>query len=728
MASDGKMTFTRHGRCEQLVIETAADLVHAVGLDAAHWVTTNAPTSTISFDPTFLGLLDADNRGRITCDEVKGAIAWLFGVLADHDAVTRHETTLRLAAINTEVDEGRRIHEAATKMLARLDRPDADEIALGHIRQIKSQVESTPVSEAGVVLPVAAQDEDIRRFVTDVLAMVGGAPHPSGQPGLSQAQLDRFLTEAAGHLDWHARGQIPEGQDRTDVMPLGHETTAAYDVLAAVRGKIDQYFAQCQALTLDERFSQQMGWTDAELGELDFDDPAVIEDVLRKAPLAKARPAMELDLAGPINPYYLDALGRFRRQVAQPALGADPDVLTALQWQQIKAFYAAHQAWRESKPSAAVEPLGAEKLRDYLAPRYADAVRALIGESTATALVLDNIRLTEKLALFQGRMIDFANNFVSFPHLYDADSRAMFEMGTLVMDGRRMSLAVKVDNRAQHAVVGKTSNMYLLYVEVALPDGSGTYEVAVPVTSGGEGNLCVGKRGVFYDVAGRECDARVVAVIDNPVSLREAMVSPLRRLGKLLTGKIESITTEAEKKLDMQASGAMDQVAPTAAGAKPAKPAPKPSSAMSTGGLLVGAGVATAALGSAVAYITKTLADTSVLAILVGVLVAVLLVMLPTSIIGALKLRKRDISAILEGSGWGINARMRLTRAQGKFFTRRPPYPKGAVGVRRGRRGLILTILVVLALLVGGGYLLREYVFKPPQATTQPASGQTGTK
>ena len=39
---------------------------------------------------------------------------------------------------------------------------------------------------------------------------------------------------------------------------------------------------------------------------------------------------------------------------------------------------------------------------------------------------------------------------------------------------------------------------------------------------------------------------------------------------------------------------------------------------------------------------------------------------------------RRELSAILEGSGWAINARMRLTRKQGKAFTQRPRSPKGA--------------------------------------------------
>ena len=49
--------------------------------------------------------------------------------------------------------------------------------------------------------------------------------------------------------------------------------------------------------------------------------------------------------------------------------------------------------------------------------------------------------------------------------------------------------------------------------------------------------------------------------------------------------------------------------------------------------------------------------------------------MLPTAIVAILKLRRRDLSAILEGSGWAINARMRLTFKQAHVFTCRPLLP-----------------------------------------------------
>ena len=690
-----EISFERYGRSYHLKISTSEDLKRAAELDEAHWVATGAPISTINCDGEFLRLLDTDKNGRISCHEVKDGIRWLLRVLGDQGGINDGQDSLRLEAINREEAEGQNIHAAAGKILKRLRRDEDEPISLDEVRQIRRQIESTPVSEAGVVLSEATEEEEIAEFIGDVVAVMGGIEHPSGVCGINQDKLEEFLAEARSFIQWHEQGTIPEGQSKTDIMPLGEETSAGYSVLAGLRDKIDQYFAQCTVLALGEHLSQRMGLTEEELVGLDLDEPSVIEEVLRKASLAKPRVSVELSFEDQINPAYAKGLGEFRREVAGAVLAGSPDGMTAEQWEQIKGFFRAHQEWLQAKPKAELEKLGIEKVQTYLDDKFKKAVGRLINKSTNTAFVLDNIRLAEKVLLYQRYMIDLANNFVSFPHLYDPASRAVLEMGSLVMDGRRFNLAVKAVNRAEHAKIAKTSNMYVIYAEITPKDSGQKYEVAVPVTWGTKGNLCVGKRGVFYDLASEEADARVVDIIENPISLGEALLSPFQRLGKMLTGKIESITAKAEKSFDAQAASTVTQT--TTAGPMGGN----------TGGMLLGGGLAIAALGSSLAYITKTLANTHPVAILIGVLVAVLLVMIPVSVVAYMKLRKRDLSAILEGSGWAINARMRLTRRQGKTFTRRPSYPKGAKGVPNIGCRWVVAGVVMLAVLAGGVYLIK---------------------
>ncbi len=710
MAMSKFMTFKRYGRTYQLRIRDAGDLAGVLELDEAHWVATGAPTATINCDATFLDLLDTDNNGRLMCFELRDAIEWAGANLRDTAGLTEGAATLRLDAINTDEPDGQAVHAAARKILDRLGLPDAQEVTLEQVRRIKKQVEATPVSEAGVVLPAASDDPEVRGFIADIIRTVGGAPHPSGEHGVNEAEFEEFVEAARGYLDWLAQSDIPPGQDATEIMPLGERTGEAFELFAGLRGKVDQYFAQCEAVAFDARAAGRVGISDEEFGQLDLTDPDAIEGFIRRAPLAKPKPERMLPFEEEINPSYGPQLARLRTEVIAPAMGGPAAMISYDQWRQVKGFLAAHEAWRSAKIGEQVEPLGADRLARYLDEKICSAVRDLIAASAKTAFVLDTIRLTEKLILCQAHLIDLANNFVSFPHLYDPDRRAMFELGTLIMDNRHFNLAVRVTDRAAHQKIARSGCMFVLYVAIMPSEGREPYEVAVPVTSSGKGNLCAGKRGLFRDIHGGESDARIVAIIPNPISLGEALISPFQRLGRLLSGKIESLTASAEKKLDATATKALEQSkAPAPAGR-----------GMMAGGLLMGGGVAIAAVGSALTYIGKTITPQNYGTVLAVIAAAILAVIVPTVIVATLKLRRRDLSAILEGSGWAINARMRLTRSQYRFFTRRPRYPLGAVGIRRRWVWVLVTVAAIVLTLSAVGLIRLKLTGKTPATAPAP--------
>jgi len=679
MVENSRMVFRRYGRSLHLKIESAEDLENILELDEAHWVATSAPAGMFNCDRLFLDFLDRDNTGRIRSCHVKQVISFALDGLRDRRGITDRSDRILLDAIAVDTQTGRQLKEATEQILKKLNKDKTEALTLEQLRELKAQIESTAVSEAGVALPEAVSDETLGQFIRDVISAVGGAEHPSGQVGIDLPGLERFIEQARSYLDWYEKGLVTAGKRETAIMPLGSETPRIYGIFASIQPKVEQYFAQCRALALDERFADRIGLSDKEVSgeKINFDDPAEIDQLLKKAPLAKPRADGVLDFKEKINPYYAECLERFRREVLKPILGGEPSSLSAEQWQQVKSFFEAHRRWLQEKPGEEVASLGPEKLKRYLDSPFAEQVRSLIAESRQTAALLEKVRLLEKLALCQLNLLDFVNNFVSFPYLYDPNRRAMFEMGTLIMDGRRFNLAVVVPNPAEHKSVAANSNMYVLYVQATSKAGDAKLDLAVPVTSGGKGNLCVGKRGIFHDVFGRTYDAQVTDIIENPISFSEALLSPFRRLGRVLVGKIESITTSAEQKLQSRVSSVVEKVAEPQQLAQPAPAQPAGGGAWRAG-LLMGAGVSIAAIGSAAAYITKTLATIQPSRVLVAIAMAAVAVMLPVSLVAMFKLRRRDLSAILEGSGWAINAKMRLSRKQSLYFTQRPAYPKGA--------------------------------------------------
>ena len=421
-----------------------------------------------------------------------------------------------------------------------------------------------------------------------------------------------------------------------------------------------------------------------------------------------------LPLDDTVNPFYRKALQRFRRDAAEPVLAAETPQLTEEQWDRVVAKLAPHGKWIESKKGAVVEKLGREKLQHYVDGAQADAVRSTLAADKEVARRLAAVNELRKLLLYHRHLLRLVNNFVSFPELYDPARRAVFEMGSLVIDGRWFNFAVKVEDQQAHAKLAKTSGMCVIYVEIMRVDQSDSNVIATPAISGTMGNLCVGKRGVFYDVQGRHHDARIIQIIENPVSFREALVAPFVRIGKFIGGKIEAISGSAQKALESQVGKAAAKVqsgVKEAVRQAPTAPGPVRSGGGSRRDLLLGASVSIAALTSAFAFITSKLADVNRVTILLALGVAILIVFIPTAVVAAFKLHRRDLSAILEGCGWAINARMRLTGRQRRQFTRVEPYPADAKGTPlRPVYRWIVTIVLGITILACGGMVWRASV------------------
>ena len=227
-----------------------------------------------------------------------------------------------------------------------------------------------------------------------------------------------------------------------------------------------------------------------------------------------------------------------------------------------------------------------------------------------------------------------------------------------------------------------------MYVEVTDDEeGGGMFEIAVAVTAGVRGGLELGKRGVFYDLDGKEWNARVVDIVENPISFLEAVQAPFIKVKRFLAEKAEAFAGARSRSLEDAATRVTDDL-------QKGKVSEKAESAsVSTGGLrdvLLGGGLAFAAIGSTLAYVMSTLAEISLIKAGTTLLVIVSVVALFTIIAGWSKLRHRDMSALLEAAGWSVNFRMYMTHQLGDLFTRTPGLPKGA---RKNRHDLVRRFL-----------------------------------
>jgi hypothetical protein len=234
----------------------------------------------------------------------------------------------------------------------------------------------------------------------------------------------------------------------------------------------------------------------------------------------------------------------------------------------------------------------------------------------------------------------------------------------------------------------------------------------------------VGKRGIFIDTKGVEWDSQIVEVVENPISVREAMFAPFRRASKFVNDKIEayfgSASDAQQAGLQTSTAAATEQAqqgaeaaAARAVAATPetARAAGTPREGLNVNTLILGGGIALAGIGAVLASLFGALKTSAGWAILAALVAAVLAL---SALNAWLKLRKRDMSVLLEANGWAVNVNTRISRRIAKVFAFTPELPKGATldtadmlpesKDEEGSGGTLLLLVALAALVALGWY------------------------
>ena len=684
------MKFDKFGKAYHLSIETPADLRDALAIDDSFWAVTSAPTTAFDEDPAFLKYLDADGNGRIRSDEVRAAVRWLLARLADDSKVGAPEDELSVASVAAADDAGKAIQTTIAYVNEQAGRSDGV-IRLADVRAAMAELRGKPLNGDGVLVPAAADTPELKAWIEAAVAATGGTADISGKQGVSSDQIAEFKAAVHDFLEWKGRG----APDNKETMPLGADTPEVWTLFSRHAEAIDRFFFLADFQRFDpERAAKFLA------ARPDTDTAA---DALGAAPLARPAPDGSLPLDGPlVNPSHRADVAALRNGLFGRVLGAkDPAAATEADWKKVKAALAPYGAYLASKKGAIAESQPADMLPAWDKGDFAERAAKLQETDKVVAQRVAAFADLEKLLLYHRRLPRFVNNYVALKQLYDPKQVSLFEKGRLLIDGRWFNLAIRIPDPAAHAAVAKNGGLYTMYLKIEPHDAAGeTYTVVVPATAGTRGNLAVGKRGVFFDLQGRECDATVVSLVENPISLTEAILAPFQNIAKAVLGKIEGMGAAASSKIESAgtaaAGDALDGKKPEA----PAAPAPAAGGGPA-GGMFMTISIAIAALGSAFAFLAKAVSEMSWQSRVVTLAVLLAVVFAPIVLAGVLKLLRQDLGPIIEGCGWAVNKSMRLTRRLRRQFTQRLPYPKEADGTP-GKRFLagLLTLLVAAALVV----------------------------
>ena len=384
-------------------------------------------------------------------------------------------------------------------------------------------------------------------------------------------------------------------------------------------------------------------------------------------PLVTEAPDVTLPLRDHLNPKHLETIMAFADACVKPVLGDGVTSIDRIGWKKVKAAFAPYRAWVAAKPV-----MNAGKLGD------------LVDE--------------ERVLRYKLHLLEFLENFVSMRRLYAADESATFQMGTLRIDGKEMSLCFHVASEAAHSALSGKSNCCVLYLKLTRPSEKAERSVCAVVTAGAVAQLYVGRNGVFFDRDGKDWDAVVTKVVENQVSLAEAFWAPWRKLG-------EGVASTVKKFLGDKQAAAQKNVE---AGTQNAQAG---GAAMASSVAAIGIGVGM--MGTAVAAIAAAVKGMGALQIALSIVAIVLVVSLPSVILTWFKLRQRDLGAILNAGGWAINRPMRFSMKRARAFTKCAGNPL----ICR----VICTVVILAALAAGG---IWYYLDRAQKAEAEKAAAE----
>lgn len=230
--------FHRLGGLDQVTLRTADELCHLAQLDPKLWVALSCPASGLEFNARALGLIDADNDGRIRIPEVVAAVEWTCARLNDPTSIIDPPEALPLSAIKADTEDGRRLLASAEAVLASLGKPEAQELGQDEVTEAAATASQNLFNGDGILPAHEKLEADVRQFILDGLSVVGGAADASGQPGLNKELADAFIKLLEEWRDWKLR--VCDASS-----PLGDDTPEGGELMNRLRDKIDDYFLRC---------------------------------------------------------------------------------------------------------------------------------------------------------------------------------------------------------------------------------------------------------------------------------------------------------------------------------------------------------------------------------------------------------------------------------------------------------------------------------------------------
>ncbi len=496
-------------------------------------------------------------------------------------------------------------------------------------------------------------------------------------------------------LDAEIKAKIDKATEATaENLPFGDKSDAANKAIEAVESKIDDYFARCAVARYADNAVETLDVKVADVEAIASDVLSEECAALEKMPLARVGEKSVLNWNN-VNPAWKRRMEVLHSEVLVPMFGEKRE-LSEEQWREVKAKIGIYRAWMAGREEVGKSVVEAEK------------------DLAEKRTVIEEMR---KLVMLRRDFYRLLCNYVTFSDFYDGKKLAIFQAGELYIDQRCCKLCLKIDNLNVSVEQARHTGMFLIYCHCESKTLGKSMNIVAALTSGGVRNIRVGTHALFFDRAGNDYDATVLHIIDNPISIGQAFYMPYRKfidfienqVSKIASAKEQKVLDEASAKIDtsteniQKASEVVDkQIEDTEKSKKQAFDIAK------FCGIFAAIGMAIGYIGGFLTSAFTGFINLSWWQMPIAIAGVLLLISGPSMVLAWLKLRKRDLSPLLNANGWAMNTSLIISILFGNTLTKAAVVPKiqipdlrfeGAIKKKSGKwRWVLLAIVIMLVM------------------------------
>ena len=173
--------------------------------------------------------------------------------------------------------------------------------------------------------------------------------------------------------------------------PFADKTDAAIAAYNALDAKVKDFFMRSKLAAFSPESVASLDVQTAGIQAISAENLTGKMDEIAAYPIARVTGKAEIDLSEPVNPAWA-----VQFELVKSVAFADKKVLTEADWAAVGAAFAAYTAWKGAKAGAAVEALGLETVKKFLAEDKKAALLELVAQDAALSEEAANIEMVDK--------------------------------------------------------------------------------------------------------------------------------------------------------------------------------------------------------------------------------------------------------------------------------------------------------------------------------------------